>query len=249
MSYILDALKKAERERGIAKVPTLETIHETPGKSRKGLWIASAAVLSLLVITAGVLLFTGNGRGGDISAASNTAVQPAHLPENSSQPTENTAASEPIRQSKKDFDSSAPAGSFTTVETDQPADSRAARLKIPASSTGTGKGENYTAPANPAKRNAVSGPGEIDSLATPPVPPSTDTEISGGAATLQEAIEGMKVSIHLYSSNPSKRTIFIDGRKYAEGDYVKGLYLVEAITPEGAILSYEGARATLKASM
>ena len=42
--------------------------------------------------------------------------------------------------------------------------------------------------------------------------------------------------------------IFINGRKYTEGDYVEGRYLIESITPDGAVLNYQGARATLKAT-
>ena len=39
MSYILDALKKAEQERGIAQVPTLSTVHEVAPGPRIRQWI------------------------------------------------------------------------------------------------------------------------------------------------------------------------------------------------------------------
>jgi general secretion pathway protein B len=47
MSYILDALKKAERERHAARIPTLETVHRTPWERRRPqwLWIGAAVVL------------------------------------------------------------------------------------------------------------------------------------------------------------------------------------------------------------
>lgn len=47
MSYILDALKKAERERHVAKIPTLGTVHGTPGKRHRPqwMWIGAAVVL------------------------------------------------------------------------------------------------------------------------------------------------------------------------------------------------------------
>src|SRR5262249_29239191 len=47
MSYILDALKKAERERHLAKVPTVNTVHRISWDRQRPvwLWIAAAAVL------------------------------------------------------------------------------------------------------------------------------------------------------------------------------------------------------------
>ena len=55
MSYILDALKRAERERHVAKIPTLHTVHGTPAERRRPqwIWIGAAAALvpaALLVI-------------------------------------------------------------------------------------------------------------------------------------------------------------------------------------------------------
>ncbi len=50
MSYILDALKKAERERGIAQVPTLATVHDLPAPPRFRLWvIAGIGLLGIVV--------------------------------------------------------------------------------------------------------------------------------------------------------------------------------------------------------
>jgi|SRR5262245_23183783 len=48
MSYILDALKKAERERQFAKIPTVNTVHRSSWDRRRPiwLWIAAAAVLA-----------------------------------------------------------------------------------------------------------------------------------------------------------------------------------------------------------
>ena len=41
-------------------------------------------------------------------------------------------------------------------------------------------------------------------------------------------------------------TVIINGKKYVKGDYVDGHYLIENITAEGALLSYEGERAILR---
>jgi len=41
--------------------------------------------------------------------------------------------------------------------------------------------------------------------------------------------------------------VFINGRKYVEGQQVDGGYLLEAISPEGAVLTRDGQRFFLRA--
>ena len=57
MSYILDALKKAERERGLNKVPTLPTVHDIDEKPAGRIWFYSTAALAILVVAVGIFLF------------------------------------------------------------------------------------------------------------------------------------------------------------------------------------------------
>src|SRR5215471_13505663 len=49
MSYILDALKKAERERHQTKIPTLQTVHRKPWQPRRGHWLWIVVVVVALV--------------------------------------------------------------------------------------------------------------------------------------------------------------------------------------------------------
>jgi len=51
MSYILDALKKSERERAKGNIPTLETVPDS-GAGRRALWVG-------VLIGAGALLLVG----------------------------------------------------------------------------------------------------------------------------------------------------------------------------------------------
>jgi len=52
MSYILDALKKSERERSLGHVPTLNTVHSYPKSTvgRRWLWLALALVILLMLL-------------------------------------------------------------------------------------------------------------------------------------------------------------------------------------------------------
>ncbi len=55
----------------------------------------------------------------------------------------------------------------------------------------------------------------------------------------------MKLDILVYTDVPADRMVIINGQKYVVGQHVDGLYLLEAITREGAVLSYQGERAVL----
>ena len=55
MSYILDALKKAERDRPKAKIPTLRTVHQTSAAPGRRLWPGIVALVVL--VNAGVLIW------------------------------------------------------------------------------------------------------------------------------------------------------------------------------------------------
>jgi len=49
----------------------------------------------------------------------------------------------------------------------------------------------------------------------------------------------------VYSEVPTERMVFIDGRRYAEGDRVDADTVVERITPQGAVVTRRGQRFTL----
>jgi hypothetical protein len=55
----------------------------------------------------------------------------------------------------------------------------------------------------------------------------------------------MKLEVHVYSESPTARMVFINGRKYVEGDRVGDKYLLERITEDGATLAHQGQRVHL----
>ena len=56
----------------------------------------------------------------------------------------------------------------------------------------------------------------------------------------------MALNIHVYSDVKAQRMVSVDGRRYVEGELINGLYLVESITPDGVVLSYQGERLLLQ---
>jgi general secretion pathway protein B len=87
MSYILEALQKAERERSLGQVPNLETIHLPAPLPRRGLWLwlILIALLANALVTGAILSLPSINRSIETSAASG----PIH---GQSQPPESHAA-------------------------------------------------------------------------------------------------------------------------------------------------------------
>jgi len=72
-------------------------------------------------------------------------------------------------------------------------------------------------------------------------PPATPTQ-----TTLREASAKLTLDVFVYTDVEADRMVIIGGRRYVKGQLVDGLYLLEDITPEGAVLSYQGERIVLR---
>ena len=97
----------------------------------------------------------------------------------------------------------------------------------------------------PAEESASQAQAFDDGQAAKAAPPASHS-VGSNALSLREAIDKMTISVLMYSEAKAERRAYINGRKYVEGDYVDGRYLVESITLEGVALSYEGERALLR---
>ncbi|HEY3188986.1 MAG TPA: general secretion pathway protein GspB [Solirubrobacteraceae bacterium] len=91
------------------------------------------------------------------------------------------------------------------------------------------------APSAPQVTTPISPPTPAPATAPPPAPaapPPADTP-------------KLQVQVVLYSEVPAERLVFIDGRRYAEGDKVDADTVVERITPQGAVVVRNGRSFTL----
>jgi hypothetical protein len=76
---------------------------------------------------------------------------------------------------------------------------------------------------------------------------STDPSIAvNQPASFREVVGKMTLSLLMYSDSKEECMVYINGNKYREGEYVEGSYLIERITEDGAILSFQGERALLQ---
>jgi hypothetical protein len=86
-------------------------------------------------------------------------------------------------------------------------------------------------------------PAAVITPSSPPVPSSPPAP--GPAAPPAVDTPKIQIQVVLYSEVPAERLVFIDGRRYAEGDKVDADTVVERITPQGAVVSRRGQSFTL----
>ena len=241
MSYILDALKKAERERGAAQVPTLMTVHDSPRESSSTrFWILSACALlfasALVWLIISLTIDKPSGRpAASLSEVHIKQTEPA---------SETIPASAPSVESPKPV---VPSGNQAFQEAPviaKPPSTRIPQVELQ-SKLSAQDTSRIAIPKAPAPENPIS-----DSRSVyPQVNPKASAEAQESdvrPASLREAMAGMNITILSYADEQSDRIVFINDRKYVEGDYVDGRYLVESITMEGVVLNYQGERATLR---
>jgi len=267
MSYILDALKKAERERGLAKVPNIETVHDIAGKKKKIVWIAAECGAVCLIAAAWLYFGTSFGRVESKTPAP-TAIHQGSATEDSESMSEtrksidqssNTPSASPGAATNPPIPKTVNAAAATMPEI-QP---RPAVTK-PEGSGQSKKTESRTVTAKPDSsvpgiktESSVAAITAATAQKSPPgdnyaglpaadaARPSTfarespkPTENSGNSPSLREIAGSMKlnISFHVYSDNPERRMVFINGKRYREGDSLEQDCFLEGITPEGLVL-------------
>lgn len=232
MSFILDALKKSENERQRQHGPTLVDVPVGKRKSAQPWWAIGVGLLLLANLGVLVVVFL---RHGDSTAARVMnepvpAVAPSPAPviaapsRPAAPPVSSTPAQRPTSRMQAGVRSLADEATPPEVEYDTvPA---AAAETLPA-------GPPLVRPANGANAAAPA----LSSAANENIP--TINDVGGaGAAGLAE----LHLDVHVYSQQSNARFVFINTRKYVEGQTLTEGPMVERITPEGVILNHHGRR-------
>jgi len=262
MSYILDALKKAESERNLGAVPSL---HATAGNNarpadERAQWRKALPWL-LVLLMAGILLLallwlhpwsktTGEAAtssaptppGENVAAIAPSANAPYQAPppvqaqaQPVAQPILRPTASTP--QAAKPI-IAAPIIAAPVVEAPGAAASKAEKPVPPSA-------EKQHADATPADRSPAA------TTAAPQPPPQQDAakleeETVGTVQDLppniQRELPQVSVNGYIYAKNPLDRSVLINKRLLHEGDTIAPDLLLEKMTPKGAILNFKGYR-------
>lgn len=236
MSYILDALKKADRDRHPEAVPTPATVHRTPAppsrRRRLWPWIAGAVI----VVNVGVWLWLlrpapSIPNGALVSVAREPATSPAPVtPEQALPSATRSAPSVPLSRLEQHPDAAPRA-------TTKPAHVTAAGAAAPRS----------TSPSTPETAPEKSPAPVVDSAPVKPLERDPATPPASQEPPVpQEVFANLHLQVHVYSDVPAERRVFINNQKYVEGQRIDANLVVESITPDGVFVSYQGKRVLLR---
>ena len=100
---------------------------------------------------------------------------------------------------------------------------RLGRLRVAAGSATVGA-QQY---ADPPQARAGS------QSAGPKLPTADEVTAAGG-------VPALNLDLHVYSTKPAERMVFVNSHKYREGDTLQEGPVVQQITPDGAILEFRG---------
>ena len=262
MSYILDALRKAERDRGLAKVPTLATVHQPAVRARRRLWpwIAGAVVVANAAALAWLMGSTRAPEpsarpGQELTRSAPAAVTPPPV----------TPPAQPVQASRAEPEKAAadvqPEGERRRAAADMrpegttrpPAAVRAEAEIHPPPDPATVAEAPPRSPEAPSvqvppKRAAAAGrqsPGRVSSSG--PQAPVAEKAAAPLSAVASEIRAKMSLQLVVYSETPSERIVFINNQKFVEGQSIDGTVTVERIIPDGVVLASQGERVVLRA--
>ncbi len=235
MSYILDALKKSEQDRGHGNVPGVQTIHSSSlnYRSEKNTYWPYILIIAVILNLAAILYFIIDK---DKPSADHIAVTEIKTVENDADEfttTNNTqtTVSEDIK--KQPAVTTSIAGSETMQ---QEINNKAATA--PASTNEqmvtTASTDNDTR-VNPSQTRTIADTNTVEDH-------TNIIEFYDLPDSIKQQLPAIIISAHVYSTNPLQRSIVINNNFMEEGEYVLDDLILHEITADGAIFNYKNTR-------
>jgi len=219
MSYILDALKKAEHERDLGRVPRLESMQDSSSpRRRSAVWlIAGALLINAVVLT---LWLRPAIQPEVVTRARQQAPVPPVAPP--------SAAPAPVVVTPLPATASAPIPmSAPALEPERVAAPSQPVQPPPAVST--------------SPRAAFESRAEAPPTLVPPVVPAPPL-LRDLPAEFRAVVPPLSLDVHVYAPTVSGRFVLINMKKYREGEPLVEGPTIEEITADGVVLSYQGER-------
>jgi general secretion pathway protein B len=215
MSFILDALRKSEIERQRQSGPSMAEFPVARDDRR----------LPLALIVIGLLL------------AVNIAVVVFFMLRETSEPAAVTSSAAPAV-------ASAPPPPAAAAPQPLPA------VVSPLESQSLAAEEILEPPAVYYEPPATQAPGAPDPTLLPDAGPGAVYEESPPgdeypAVAAATGLPELTIDLHIFATDPAKRAVFINGRRYTQGVRIAEGPMVEEITVDGVLLSYRGRRFVL----
>lgn len=242
MSLILEALRKSEHQRQREAGPALAVVPESQPAPRSLRWMpAVVALLALNVLVLALVLMrepappptesppavASPARTAPAQAAPATNSPSAPSPSGSSADRGSTS------RSTVELPARTPTGEVRPLTTELPtAPARPATSPSPATAAGPAPSQR-DAPASAARAPDAAARAEADAQ----LPRFADLVVRG-----ELNVPHMHLDIHVYSGNPAERFVFINMKRYNEGEATAEGPRIERIVPGGVVMEHRGQR-------
>jgi general secretion pathway protein B len=251
MSFILDALKKSEVERQRQSVPGLMDIGAAPRRARFPLWaVALAALLAVNLVVLIVVLARGGLAGLSGRQATDARVASAAPPAGTPAAQPGTPAAPPVIAAVPSGAAAAPADASPSASSEHhfsPMDATppvyAPEIPADATPTAPGAGTQSNRAATPdssaprgRERDPLLTSGE-DKSDREVLPTINELDLTGA-----NALPDLHLDVHVFATKPAERFVYINMRKYREGNTIAEGPLLERIRRDGVVLDYRGLR-------
>ncbi len=240
MSYILEALKKSEKERRRGKVPDLLTETEPPGAGPRRRRVLPYLILAALLLNAAVLMLwlkpwqPGKENGQPQGEVREAEGGPVTAPSGSDAPPPGESIPIPVPPSPPEGTMEAgtspeappPEGGLQMDEAVKPKGPVPADPQQDDGGTPGGEGRGAAAPRPPT-------------AAGPDAPqPGGPFGVNELPHALRQSLPDMTRVAHVYSEQRNERKLILQGRVIREGGYITDEIRLEEITPDGVIIRY-----------
>jgi len=257
MSYILDALKKSEKERQRGTAPDLLTVQETvlPEKKKGRVWpyiIFAALILGMGLAAFRLIPWQSKNEKAGISTAALQKSEPKpseFLQPGVSQTITTQAGTKkqevpPITDTNREKSLKTPPA-ITKKEEKPVVQKTVVQSKTP-EQPAINKAAQPVQTLQPALKPEI--PSSAPSAVSPDVKPIQNDPApvpgkiykSGDLpASIRQNLPAVNMSIFMYSEDPASRIARINGQTLREGQYISEGLKVEEIKPDGVILNYK----------
>jgi general secretion pathway protein B len=215
MSFILDALKKSEQERRRQHAPSIAELPYGRKTDRKPWWLW--LIIPLLLINIVLVAVVLRGKEASPVITTNTPLTSPVINGNNTQ--NNINMSRDVRALEDEALNNTEAQDSTSILlTNADTPNTPPLVQATSSAPNSLSMVNYSHPLRAGQTATL--------------------ETLGGAAALN--LPELRLDLHVYSDSKAQRFVFINSKKYAEGQALSEGPLVEQITDSGVILNYHG---------
>lgn len=223
MSYILDALKKSEKERQRETVPDILTIQKPISQEPKKRPLLLYLLLAAILLNTGLLVWLLKTNSPEVKMAmKEEAPKAVNYLEMQATNTVNTDQQNQTIQAKDNLQRKVQNNQKTTIDT---------------------KGLHEISTVAPQQVGAIARVSTEQKLSNSEAPlPNKIYNLNELPLSIQQSLPTFIISVSLYSDDPASRMAKINGQVIKEGQYLTAGLKLEEIIPDGVILSYQNYR-------